>query len=349
MKKSLIRTGLEALYFSGVHRFMQPYFGGVGAILMLHHVRPQRRGGFQPNQVLEVTPRFFERVITSLRRSDIDIISLDEMHRRLTEQDFARRFACITFDDGYRDNKTWAYPILKKYDVPFAIYVPTSFPDRLGELWWVILEAAIAKNDRIALLVEGKGRRFDCGTVAEKQHLFSEVYSWLRSLPSEDHIRYAVRDLAARYDVDVSAINDDLCMTWQEIAALAADPLVTVGAHTVNHPILAKASNDVVRSEMKMGRAVIEAAIGIRPEHLAYPFGDRDTVGMREFQIATELGFKTAVTTRPNMLFPEHRDQMSALPRIAIDGEFQRGRYVQLLMSGAATAMWNGFRRDDAA
>jgi peptidoglycan/xylan/chitin deacetylase (PgdA/CDA1 family) len=349
VKKSLIRTSLETLYFSGAHRFMQPYFGGVGAILMLHHVRPPRRGGFQPNLVLEVTPRFFERVITYLRSSDIDIVSLDEMHRRLTERDFARRFACITFDDGYRDNKTWAYPILQKHGVPFAVYVPTSFPDRLGELWWVTLETAIAKTDRLALLVEGKGRRFDCATVSEKRHLFSEVYGWLRSLPSEDHIRYVIRDLAARYDVDVSAINNDLCMTWQEIAELAADPLVTIGAHTVNHPILAKASNDVVRSELKMGRAVVEAAIGIRPEHLAYPFGDRDTVGAREFKIATELGFKTAVTTRPAMLFPEHRDQMTALPRIAVDGEFQQSRYVQVLMSGAATAMWNGFRRGDAA
>ena len=50
------------------------------------------------------------------------------MHRRLTERDFRRRFVCLTFDDGYRDNLEYAYPILKKYEVPFALYVPTSFP-----------------------------------------------------------------------------------------------------------------------------------------------------------------------------------------------------------------------------
>lgn len=349
MKKSLIRTGLETLYFSGVHCIMQPYFGGVGAILMFHHVRPPRRGGFQPNRLLEVTPAFLERVIRVLQRSQIDLVSLDEMHRRLTECDFSHRFACITFDDGYRDNKTWAYPVLKNYRVPFAIYVPTSFPDRLGELWWVALEAAIAKTDRIALLVDGKGRRFDCSTVSEKRHLFSEMYWWLRSLPSEDNIRYIVRDLAARYGVDLPAITDDLCMSWQEISELAADPLVTIGAHTVNHPILAKASDAVVRSELKMGRAVVEAAIGVRPEHLAYPFGDRSTVGVREFEIAAELGFKTAVTTESAMLFPEHRKQMTALPRIVIDGELQQGRYMRVLMSGAATAMLDGFGRVEAA
>ena len=104
MKKSLIRTGLETLYFSGAHRMMQRYFGGVGAILMLHHVRPPQRGGFQPNRLLEVKPAFLERIIRLLQRSRIDIVSLDEVYRRLTERDFARRFACITFEDGYRSN-----------------------------------------------------------------------------------------------------------------------------------------------------------------------------------------------------------------------------------------------------
>jgi peptidoglycan/xylan/chitin deacetylase (PgdA/CDA1 family) len=349
VKKSLIRTGLETLYFSGAHRVMQPFFGGVGAIFMFQHVRPARRGGFQPNRLLEITPEFFESVIVFLKDAQIDLISLDDMVRRLVECDFSRRFACITFDDGYRDTKTYAYPILKKHQIPFAVYVASSFPDRIGELWWLALEAAIARSQHIALLIEGKGRRFDCSTVGEKQHLFLELDRWLRSLPRDEEIRHAMRDLCARYGVDIAAIGDDLCMSWEEIAELAADPLVTLGAHTVNHPILAKTSPDVARSELKMGRAVIEAAIGTRPEHVAYPFGDRGSAGPREFDIAGELGFKTAVTTQAAMLFPEHRHHLMALPRIPIDGEFQRGRYMRVLMSGAATAVWNGFRRVEAA
>ena len=80
------------------------------------------------------------------------------MYRRLTQRDFKRRFVCITFDDGYRDLLQWACPILKKNNVPFALYVPTSFPDRIGELWWVALERVIAKNDRIALWMSGDDR-----------------------------------------------------------------------------------------------------------------------------------------------------------------------------------------------
>jgi peptidoglycan/xylan/chitin deacetylase (PgdA/CDA1 family) len=98
-----------------------------------------------------------------------------------------------------------------------------------------------------------------------------------------------------------------------------------------------------------MSRSVIEAALGVRPQHFAYPVGDATAAGPREFAIAAELGFKTAVTTRPGVLFPEHRDHLTALPRISVNGEFQQLRYISVLLSGAATAVWNGFRRVNAA
>jgi peptidoglycan/xylan/chitin deacetylase (PgdA/CDA1 family) len=140
-----------------------------------------------------------------------------------------------------------------------------------------------------------------------------------------------------------------LCMDWNELAKLASDPLVTIGAHTVNHVMLAKVPERMARSEMQMSRSVIEASLGKRPDHLSYPVGDRTSAGPREFKIAEELGFKTAVTTRPGVLFPEHRDHLMALPRISLNGEHQQLRYVRVLLSGAATAMWNGFRKVDAA
>ena len=104
---------MESLYFSGAHVLLRPWLGGVGAVMTLHHVRPPRRGQFQPNRLLEVNPDFFARVIRRLRRSGADLVSLDEMHRRMTERDFAKRFVCITFDDGYRDTLEYAYPVLK--------------------------------------------------------------------------------------------------------------------------------------------------------------------------------------------------------------------------------------------
>jgi peptidoglycan/xylan/chitin deacetylase (PgdA/CDA1 family) len=340
---------MEALYFSGAHRLLRPLLGGVGAILTLHHVRPPRADAFQPNRLLEVSPEFLEDVIRGLRRANADLIALDEMHRRLKEQDFRRRFICFTFDDGYRDNLRYALPVLKKYDVPFAIYIPTSFPDRAGELWWLTLEAAIARHSRIALVMDGQDRRYDCDSTAAKYELYEHIYWWLRSLESEDDLRHAVRDLASRYGVDDAAFCNELCMTWGEIGEIAADPLATIGAHTVNHVMLKKASDAGVRNEMQQSASVIEAALGKKPAHFSYPVGDRTSAGPREFRIADELGFKTAVTTRPGVLFPEHAAHLTALPRISLNGEYQQRRYAKVLLSGAATALWNRFRRVDAA
>ena len=349
LKTTIIRGGLETLYFTGANVFMRPFVRGVGAILTLHHVRPQRPEAFQPNRLLEVTPAFLERVVRYLRRRNLDIVSLDEVHRRLVEQDFSRRFVCITIDDGYRDTLQWAYPILKRYEAPFAVYIPTSFPDRLGELWWLALEAVVARNGRITLLLDRGEQGFDCATVTEKRELFDQLYRYVRSLPTEEELRVFVRDLSARYHVDIAAFCNDLCMTWGELTTLAADPLVTIGAHTVNHVMLAKVPERMARNEMAMSRSVIEASLGKRPDHLSYPVGDRTSAGPREFKIAAEIGFKTAVTTRPGVLFAEHRDHLMALPRISLNGEHQQLRYVRVLLSGAATAMWNGFRKVDAA
>lgn len=349
MRHAVVRTALEALYFTRSHKLMQPFVGGVGAIIMLHHVCPARSDEFQPNRLLEITPDFLASVLQRLRQSGFEFVSLDEMRRRLVDQDFHRRFVVMTLDDGYRDNKDWAYPIFKQHDVPFAIYVPTSFPDRSGQLWWVALEQVIAKQDSITQEIDGRSRKLICRTTREKYQVYDKLYWWLRSQPSESAMHAIVRDLAARYNVDVAAICDAECMSWDEIRALAMDPLVTIGAHTVNHVTLSRTSPATVRSELEMGRAAIESALGQPPRHLAYPYGDVSAVGPREYAIAADLGYVTAVTTDSGVLFPEHRNHLTALPRIPINGEFQRGRYVEVMISGASAALSRGLRRVAAA
>jgi peptidoglycan/xylan/chitin deacetylase (PgdA/CDA1 family) len=349
LRKAAVRAGLETLYFSGLHHAMRPLVGGVGVILTLHHVRPRRRAAFQPNRILDVSPRYLNAAIVQLRRWGFDIVSLDEMYERLTTRNFDKRFVCFTLDDAYADNLEFAYPVFKKNNAPFALFVPTSFPDRRGELWWVAIEKIIAKNDAIGLIMNGREQRLDCRTLSEKRELFDALHAWLRERESDDEIRRVVRDLAARYHVDIAQICDQQCLTWDQIGELARDPLVTIGAHTVTHPILTKIPAAKVASELKMSRAVIESAIGSAPAHFTYPFGQRYAAGQREFRAARDVGFKTAMTTRPGVIFPEHINQLWSLPRISLNGDFQQLRYLRVLVSGAATALWNGFRRVDAA
>src|SRR5262245_37847165 len=316
---------------------------------MLHHVRPARPDGFQPNRLLEVTPEFLTRIVHRLNDAGVDLISLDEMHRRMVERDFGRRFVCFTFDDGYRDNKEHAYPILRRYGIPFTIYVPTSFIDREAELWWLALERVIATNDIVSCIMDGAEQRFACATVEGKRETYERIYGWLRARETDEDIRVFMREMAGRYGVDMAAFCDQLCLTWDELAELAADPLVTVGAHTINHPVLAKLSEGALLSELQKGRKILETKLDRPVHHLSYPYGDRTAAGPREFAMAKELGFKTAVTTRPGTVYSVHGEHMNALPRISVNGEYQQERYLSVLLSGVATALWNGFRRVDAA
>ena len=116
------------------------------------------------------------------------------------------------------------------------------------------------------MVINGKDQFFDCCSVREKQQLYDAIYGYLRSMKTEEELRRVVRNLCACYRVDIGSFCRDLCMSWEEITQLAADLLCTIGAHTVNHPILKKvASDSAVRSETAMSRAVLEAALGKRP------------------------------------------------------------------------------------
>ena len=134
-------------------------------------------------------------------------------------------------------------------------------------------------------------------------------------------------------------------MDWSELSTLAADPLVTIGAHTVNHVRLAKVPEKSARREMQMSRAVIEASLGTRPAHMSFPVGDSTSAGPRDFRLAREAGFTTAVTTRPGHLFPAHAQHLHALPRVSVNGLFQSEAAFRALLSGVPSLAWNRFRR----
>src|SRR5205085_9774695 len=235
LRSTVIRAGLGALYFTGAHYLLRPIFSGVGAIFMLHHVRPRRDAEFQPNRHLEVTPEFLRAMLAHLRSRGIDIVTMSEVHQRLIERNFSRHFACFTFDDGYRDNRDFALPVMREFDAPFTVYVASDFAEGTGRLWWVALEMVIARTDSIELEIGGTTLRLDASTEDAKQAAFDRLHDWIRALPDEQAVRQVMSALCARYGVEENAISRDLCMSWDELKSFADDPLVTIGAHTISH------------------------------------------------------------------------------------------------------------------
>ena len=145
-------------------------------------------------------------MLAHLRARDIDIVTMDEVHQRLSQRNFARRFACFTLDDGYRDNRDFALPVMREFDAPFTVYVASDFAEGTGRLWWVALEKVIAKASAIEAAIGGAATRFDTATPAAKQAAFDRLHDWLRALPGEHDVQREVSALCARHGVDETAI-----------------------------------------------------------------------------------------------------------------------------------------------
>jgi peptidoglycan/xylan/chitin deacetylase (PgdA/CDA1 family) len=329
----LTSLGLELAYFSGRAWLKGRDVGGAGVILRFECVRPRRATRFQPLRSREITPGFLDRTISALRRWKYDIVSLDEVCRRAVIMASPRRFACLTFDGGYKDVIEYAYPVLSRHGVPFTVYVPTAFPDGIGEAWWIALEQVIASESRLNLVVGREEKHFNIGSMAEKYQLYDFLAGWMRSLPPSD-LASAIKDLCTRYGVDLAALSRESSLDWNDLERFAADPLVTLGSATVTHPVLSNLKDAAALREMTMGRAVAEAALQRDVRHFAYPFGDGASWGPKHALMAEEAGFISAASAVSGVVEAEGRTNLHALPRIAWDGRQRSLRAMRVILSG---------------
>jgi peptidoglycan/xylan/chitin deacetylase (PgdA/CDA1 family) len=341
-KHAVMRTALSAIYRSGSHRLLSPLTKGLGAVLMLHQVRPAMPREFDPNGILRVTPEFLDAAIRQIKREGYEFVSMDEAKARLSNPVGAKPFVAVTLDDGYRDNLVHARPVFARHNVPYCIYVPTSFAEGRGDLWWENFEAAVDAGRPLRVVKDGITQVIDCATPEQKRKAWAALYWWLRG-PDEDVTRDLTRDLCRQAGVDPTAPARDM-MTWAELADLATDPLCTIGAHTVNHYSLAKLDAARCFEEMASGKQGLEDRLGRPVRHMSYPYGSAADCGPREFELAKEAGFATGVTTYKGLLFPAHKDHLMGLPRLSLNGEFQDLQMLSVLLGGAPFALRNGFK-----
>ena len=257
-----------------------------------------------------------------------------------------KKFVIFTFDDGYVDNLTYAYPVFKKYNAPFTVYITTNFPDRRMVLWWYLLEDIIAENERICIELAGKPFKFNCSTTDEKEAVFYMVCSLIKA-DCKSGYPEQFKKIFAPYMVDTYKKTDELMLSWKEIERLSRDPLVTIGAHGISHSVLSKLLEPAAKYEIIESKKRIESHIKREVKHFAYPFGTRKEIGEREFKIVKECGFKTSTTTRQGNIYFAHRDHMECLPRAIISGEREGKKigYLNLWIDGTVGCVRNGFKR----
>lgn len=349
LKHRLIEAGFAAFRASGAHRAVSGMTRGCGVILALHRVRPFQPDipGYAPNRLLEITPDFLGEALEAVRGAGFELVSLDEAARRLREGVDAP-FAALTFDDGYSDNRDFALPVLERAGAPFTVFLATGFLDRTASLWWLELEQAIARLDVVELSRPGCIFAGPTRTAAQKSLAYERIYWALRARPEAEMLA-AIGELADRAGVRTADLAEAAFLDWREARDFARHPLISIGAHSLSHRRLAHWPPEAAREEMAASRAALETRLATRVNAFAYPVGDPASAGRREFDLARELGFACAVTTRPGMLFPEHAGHMTALPRVSLNGLWQDPARLEILLTGAPLALWNRGRRLNVA
>lgn len=339
LKHLIIRYSSYLLGANGVGGLLRPWTAGRGVIFTLHRVLPESDRPFQPNKLLEITPEFLRAAVAEVREHGYEFVSLDEALLRLRHPEQThKRFAVLTFDDGYKDNRDVALPILKELGVPFTVFISSEFSRHASELWWVMLERLISERDEIELRYGDQCFVAACTELEEKESAFAEARAFLIEQVLEEDQRAVVREAAERYEFDLKALAEELILSFEELRTFAQEPLVSLGAHTDTHPMLARLTHthDIL-AHMAQGLEQMELELGLRPRVLAYPYGFEDAVDGRCEAAAKELGFEAAVTTQPGTVSevclqrrPHH------LPRISLNGLHQNRRMVSVYLCGAA-------------
>lgn len=274
-------------------KWQQKNRGAIGNVYMLHRVSDFETGRLYPNENMKVSPKFIEKIILKYRKHGFDFLSLDELYSLLKSKKKPKKpFIVFTLDDGYLDNYTTAYPIFKKYNIPFTIYVATDFPDRKAILWWYALEDYLLERESVEL---GNGELLLTRTVEEKNTAFMYIRSIILKFDKKDFVKQ-FNDLL-KSNLDLSVYVSKLAMSWGQIMQLAKDPLCTIGGHSVTHPAFNTLMEEELLAEVKNGCERLSEYIGETICHFAYPFGSPNEVEEREFLLTEKVGFETIVTT----------------------------------------------------
>lgn len=317
MKKHL----LTALSHAGLPQVSRAVFKPAGAVIMLHRViRTRPSDEFQPNALWQVTAAQLEEFIITGHAAGFEFVDLNTAITRLSQTSASQTrkpFICLTFDDGYKDNYTLAYPICERFGVPMTVYVTTGLIRRQAVAWWELLERVIARNERLQGFGSADTGPFHTRTVSEKRQAFNHLSTALHAAPPEQ-LRAYVSTLETQACENTLRETASLFLTKEELQAFARLPLVTIGAHTRTHARMSALEASALTDEIAGSKRDLKEILGVTPSHFAYPFGTATDAGDREFAAVEHAGFQSAVTTRHGVIRHNAAHNPFAIPRLGL-------------------------------
>lgn len=305
---------------------------GGGVVLLYHRVAETARDP----QLLCVSPRHFAEHLEVLSQR-CHPVSVAEMLRRAREGRSLRGLVALTFDDGYADNLHSAKPLLERYGIPATVFVVVEHVRTGREFWWDELEHLFLRGggvspasaaDSPGKTGQRRGRGEDRG--AREERIYRTVYGRLRYF-SPGWRRVVLDRLWRATGAGLEETPTRGCplhrpLTVEELRQLVDGGLVRVGAHTLNHPVLAKLAPEEQEREIMRSKAELEEMTGASVDGFAFPYGGAGDYTQVTVDLVRSAGFAWACANRPGRV--ERRTDPYQVPRFLVrdwDGEeFER-------------------------
>ena len=246
---------------------------------------------FNPNIV--ETENFHKQMV--FLRKHYNVISLKyyvENHKKLTDN----KNVIITFDDGYKDNLTNAYPALQKYKLPATLFLATDFIDTGKAKFEDIITYIFSLNDVETIDLRSLQIKKTIKTKNERDAILAKICYALNKLDI-DKSKEVVNELCAEYNIKPDSLKEmnDVMLTWDEIKQVD-NQLMTIGAHSITHQNLTKLSHEQQVNEIVKSKSIIEQQLKYPITFFSYPLGFYDS---NVTAVLKDTGYKCAVTTEP--------------------------------------------------
>ena len=207
----------------------------------------------------------------------------------------------LTFDDGYLDNYTEGFRLAQRYQVPITIFVIPGYIENGHYFWWLAAKKLVSQLP--LEVVTFAGRSYDLQQEQERKQLIGAIDTRARQAPSVAEREAFLSEIQLALGVglpsrECDASDSNIPMTWEQLHEMNASGLVSFGAHTVNHPILANLSSQTeLGYETRESRRMLEEKLGYPIRSFAYPVGKFQHIGEQGVEAVRDAGYTWAVTT----------------------------------------------------
>lgn len=200
----------------------------------------------------------------------------------------------VTFDDGYRDNYDLAFPVLRDAGVPGCFFVVSGYVDQPSLPWWDHVAYAVKRTSVEVLTLDyPEPLTFDLRTTRRAVVTAGILRAYKRARPLDGQRFFDGFTAATGVEVDGAALSRDLFASWDALREMQAGGM-TIGSHTVTHPVLASLPPEAQRRELTQSRERIGEMLGLKPDLLAYPVGGPTAFTDTTQQLAREAGYRAA-------------------------------------------------------